>query len=151
MDNETCSNGTVVHKHSSVIILGSLSCGAFVTCLVAISCLLHLRLHRQLLYRLASYQVFGSLSHSLFCTLQLIFLNDDEPKYSACVAIAYLVQTSQFIKLFFSVWVTFHLFCFVILYKNMKKLEPLYVITSLVFPFVFSIIPLTTKSYGSTG
>ena len=54
-------------------------------------------------------------------------------------------------KACFGCCITFHLFCFAVLLKNMRKLEPLYVISSILFPIAISSIPLITKSYGPTG
>ena len=48
----------------------------------------------------------------------------------------------------FTMWVTFHLFCFAVLHKNLKKLEVLYVVTSLLVPAVIAAVPLITKTYG---
>ena len=45
-------------------------------------------------------------------------------------------------------WVTFHLFCFAVLHKNLKKLEVLYVVTSLLVPAVIACVPLITDTYG---
>ena len=45
-------------------------------------------------------------------------------------------------------WVTFHLFCFAVFQKNLKKLEVLYVVTSLLVPAVIAAVPLITNSYG---
>ena len=50
------------------------------------------------------------------------------------VIIGCLVQVAALIKLCFGGWVTFHLFYFVLFYKNLTKLEPLYVITSVLLP-----------------
>ena len=50
-------------------------------------------------------------------------------------------------KLLFTMWVTFHLFCFAVLHKNLKKLEVLYVVTSLLVPAVIACVPLITKTY----
>ena len=56
---------------------------------------------------------------------------------------------SQWMKLLFTMWVTFHLFCFAVLHKNLKKLEVLpYAVTSLLVPAVVACIPLLTHSYG---
>ena len=51
------------------------------------------------------------------------------------------------IKLLFTAWLTLHLFCFVVLYKNLKKLEILYVVTSLLVPVIIATVPLITRSY----
>ena len=45
--------------------------------------------------------------------------------------------------------VTFHLFCFAVLHKNPKKLEVLYVVTSLLIPAGIASVPLITQSYGA--
>ena len=47
--------------------------------------------------------------------------------------------------------VTFHLFCFAVLLKNMRKMEPLYVISYILVSIAISSIPLITNSYGPTG
>ena len=44
-------------------------------------------------------------------------------------------------------WVSFHLFCFALLQKNLKKLEVLYVVTSLLVPVPIALAPVVTSSY----
>ena len=51
-------------------------------------------------------------------------------------------------KLLFTIWVTIHLFFFAVLLKNLKKLEALYVTTSLFAPAMVASVPLITHSYG---
>ena len=65
-----------------------------------------------------------------------------------CQAIACLVVYTQWMKLLFTMWVTFHLFCLSVLHKNLKKLEVLYVVTSLLVPAVIAAVPLITHTYG---
>ena len=55
---------------------------------------------------------------------------------------------AEWTKLLFTMWVTFHLFCFAVLHKNLKKLEVLYVVTSLLIPAVIATVPLITHTYG---
>ena len=57
---------------------------------------------------------------------------------------------AQWTKLLFTMWLTFHLFCFAVLHKNLKRLEVLYVVTSLVVPAVIACVPLTNHSYASS-
>ena len=57
---------------------------------------------------------------------------------------------AEWMKLLFTMWVTFHLFCFAVLHKNLQKLEVMYVVTSLLVPAVIACIPLITHSYGRT-
>ena len=134
-----------------ITIHASLFSISAVVCLVALSWLAWLKLHRQLIYRLAAYQVFGSLLLSVIEVSQFHFLSYDDSKYAVCVMIGYLDQVAALIKLCFGGWVTFHLFYFVLFYKNLKKLEPLYITTSVLLPFVISAIPLVTTSFGPNG
>ena len=66
----------------------------------------------------------------------------------ACTAIGSLALYFRWVKLLFMMWVTFHLFCFTVLHKNLKKLEVLYVVTSLLIPTVMACVPVITKTYG---
>ena len=47
----------------------------------------------------------------------------DNSKYTLCVRIAYLDQAAALIKLIYGGWVTFHLFYFMLFYKNRTKLQ----------------------------
>ena len=149
--NISCSSNASLTNKRLIIIHESLFCASMVACLFALSWLVFLKLYRQLLYRLAAYQVVGSLLLSTCQVFQFHFMSYDDSKYTLCVIVAYLDQVAALIKLIFGGWVTFHLFYFVIFYKNLTKLEPLYIITSLLLPFVISAIPLATGSYGPNG
>ena len=61
---------------------------------------------------------------------------------------AWLQLYSFWMKILFTTWVAFHLFFFAVLHRNMKKLEAMYVATSLVIPALISAVPLITHSYG---
>ena len=67
---------------------------------------------------------------------------------SICVAVGWMILYAEWMKLLFTIWVTFHLFCFGVLHKNLKKLEVLYVVTSLLVPALIAIVPLVTHAYG---
>ena len=132
-------------------ILGPLGAISVVTCFFALIWLFYLKLYKAFLYRLAAYQVVASLLHGLLLVSQLTFLEYNESEYPSCVAVGYLFQTFAWMKTCLGCWITFHLFCFAVLLKNLKKLEPLYVISSILFPIAFSFAPLITTSYGPTG
>ena len=149
--NISCSSNASLTNKYLTIIHESLFSASIVVCLFALSWLACLKLHKQLLYRLASYQVIGSLLLSIFNVCQLHFLKYDDSKYTLCLVIGYLDQVAALIKLCFCGWVTFHLFYFVLFYKNLSKLEPLYVITSVLLPIIIPVIPFVTKSYGPNG
>ena len=147
--NTSCSNVTVTNS-SLIRIVGSLGAVSVATCLLALCWLIYLKLYKQFLYRLAAYQVMGSLFHALLAVCQFTFLEYNDSKYPSCVAVGYLFHIAGWMKACFGCWITFHLFCFAVLMKNMRKVEPLYVISSILFPIVISSVPLITKSYGPT-
>ena len=137
--------GTFNHE-----VIAAVNGVSILVCLLAAILVLRLKLYRKLVYRLALYQVLSALVMSLVDALQAVFINyGKSPKlYShICIAIGWMILYAEWMKLLFTMWVTFHLFCFAVLHKNLK-LEVLYVVTSLTVPAVVAIIPLVTHSYG---
>ena len=105
---------------------------------------------------LALYHVITGLLSGMACVLEAVSIlyydrpdSDDPP--SACIAIAFTIQYCVWMKLCFTFWVTFHLFSYAVCYRNLKRLELLYVLTSLIIPMIVSVIPLATGSYGLAG
>ena len=138
------SNGLVVAAFNGVSVL---------VCLLAAILVLRLKLCKTLVYRMSLYQVLSALAMASVSTLQVVFINliyDESPNiYSRLCTIMGLLQVySEWTKLLFTMWVTFHLFCFAVLHKNLKKLEVLYVVTSLLVPALIAIVPLVTHAYG---
>ena len=150
-ENATCNATLTVTNRSSILLLGSLSSVSLATCSIALFCLLYLRLHRKFLYRLAAYQVLASLLHASVQVSQLAFLDYDDSKRVSCVAVGFISQFAILMKLCLAGWITFHIFCFAVLFKNMSKLEPLYISASVLMPLVLASVPFITNSYGPTG
>ena len=125
-------------------------------CALAAILVLRFKLYRKPVYRLALYQVLASLVIAVIQLLEIIFVKyqknpwpwPDANACRLCVAMAWLQLYSFWLKIMFTVWVTFHLFCFAVYHKNMKKLEVLYIITSLTVPQLVSAVPLVTHTYG---
>ena len=141
-------NSTSEYAINVAIVTNSVS---ILVCLLAAILVFGLQLHKKLVYRLALYQAFAALAFSLAQMLQIIMVNyqsNPEIYDSICIAIAFFVMYCQWMKLLFTMWVTFHLFCFAVLHKNLKKLEVLYIMTSLLIPTMVASIPLITHSYG---
>ena len=139
---KTSSSHAVIAATNSVSVL---------VCFLAAILIPALKLHTKLVYRLALYQVLSSLLLATVTALQVIFINYNESRnvYArVCTAVAWFVVYSQWMKLLFTMWVTFHLFCFAVLHKNLKKLEVLYVVTSLLVPALIAAVPLVTHTYG---
>ena len=124
---------------------------SILVCLLASTMMLAFRLYRKVVYRLALYQVLSSLALAFVSVFQIIFINyhTNTGAYGrACIAIAWLILYAEWMKLLFTIWVTIHLFFFAVLLKNLKKLEALYVTTSLFAPAMVASVPLITHSYG---
>ena len=120
-------------------------------CLMAAILVFRLKLYKTLVYRLALYQVLSALVMSLVEALQAVFINyGDSPKIyrRVCIAIGWMILYAEWMKLLFTMWVTFHLFCFGVLHRNLKKFEVLYVVTSLLVPALIAVVPLITHTYG---
>ena len=124
---------------------------SLLVCLLAAVLVFGLKLYKKLVYRLSLYQVLASLAFSTVQTLQIIFIGyDNNPQVYAgvCTAIGWFGMYTRWVKVLFTMWVAFHLFCFAVLHKNLTKLEVLYVVTSLLIPAVIAMVPLTTHTYG---
>ena len=143
-------SGNVSSNPSHTVIAVTNSVSALV-CLLAVILVFRLKLYKKVVYRLALYQVLASLILATVAALQVIVVNDRKNPIvygRVCVAIGWFLMYSQWMKLLFTTWVTFHLFCFAVLHINWKKLEVLYVVTSLLVPTVIAAVPQVTKSYG---
>ena len=146
---------TVPGKNASVqiytILYTAADCISVLVCLFAIVLVMSLRLYKKVVYRLALYQVLAALAFATVGAIQIIFINYNEnPEVyrHVCTAIAWLALYTQWVKLVFTTWVTVHLFSFGVLYKNLNKLEALYVVTSLLVPATIASVPLITGTYG---
>ncbi len=142
-------------KHQMLFVTGFTGMGSMICCIVAVSMVLGLRLYKRFTYRLATYQVLGSLFWSLSCSLVLVQLDYDPNSESSrvgCNAVGFLLTYSMWVKLLFTVWLTFHLFCYVVLLKNLKKLEWFYIASSVLFPLLcVAWIPFINNNYGLAG
>ena len=139
---------------SAVSLLPSLAAVIFV-------CVL--KLHKTLVYRLALYQVLSAMGFSFVWITAAVYqirpaayMNisysyiDSYPNgsyhldngsylypYDKPVAVfEALLLGSAFIKLMFTVWIVIHLFALAVFHKNLQRLEPLYVVSSLLVPLV---------------
>ena len=155
IDAQSCGNTTASlspqQNNVLLIIRASAGCAAVVACAMAAILVLIRRLYKQFVYRLALYQVLSSLLFAALQVLQLVFLNyqkNPDAYHPLCLVVAFLHLCSMWIKLSLTVWVTFHLFCFAVFSRNFKRLEPLYIVSSLLVPVPIGVVPFITKSYG---
>ena len=138
--------------YSVPILFCVLNGASVLVCLLAAIMVFALKLHSKIVYRLALYQVLSALAFSTVETLEIIFVNYEKSPVvygRLCTTIGWFVVYTQWVKLLFTAWLTVHLFCFVVLYKNLRKLDILYIVTSLhvLLPAVIATVPVITKSY----
>ena len=146
--NDTCWN-TVT---SATLAYSSIGCVTILICSTALVKLLRTKLYTKLIYRLASYSVLSALADGIVGSVQLVLVFDRKTVIGGfCVAVGFLHQYVVMVKLMFSIWVTFHIFSYAIFYKDLKRLEVMYVVTSLLLPLVLAIVPLATRTYGLAG
>ena len=136
---------------SDDIVFSATNSASALVCLMAAILVFTLKLYKRVVYRLALYQVLSALAIASVELSQMFMVNykDDPPLYErVCVAIGCLSLYTLWMKLLFTMWVSFHLFSLAVLGKNLKNLEVLYVVTSLLVPSTIAIVPLITHSYG---
>ena len=141
-------------RNDLVLIFGTTAIFSFLCCAVAVSMVIALRLYIHFIYRLAMYQVLASLffSMSIGLALMLYDYNEDSLYYEAsCKMTAFFILYSAWVKILFTIWLTFHLFSYVVFFKNLKRLEWLYISSSVLVPLLIACIPFITKSYGFVG
>ena len=115
-----------ISNHAVLAVANGVS---VLVCLLAAILLCCLKLYKKIVYRLALYQVLSALAMASVFVMQVVFINYNKSPIiygRVCTAIGFLGMYTEWTKLLFTMWVTFHLFCFAVLHKNLKKLEVLY-------------------------
>ena len=136
---------------SASLLFSATNIASVLVCLLATILVFALKLHKKAVYRLALYQVLAALLLAIEQASQTMMVHYKDNPFvygQVCVAMGWLALYLLWMKLLFTMWVTFHLFCFAVLHKNLQKLEVLCVVTSLLVPAVIASVPLITKSYG---
>ena len=155
MANNSCNSSLSIEQRNNVLLaLGLTAIWSFLCCVVAVSMVIALRLYIHFIYRLAMYQVLASLFFSMSggLTLMLYDYHKDSLYYEvSCKMTAFLLEYSLWVKILFTIWLTFHLFSYVVLFKNLKRSEWLYISSSIFGPFLIAWIPFIHNSYGFVG
>ena len=141
-------------KLTALFVLSATGGVSALVCLVAAVLSLASGLHKHLPYRLALYHVLAGFVSGTICACELLsvlYYGDPASPGVGCTALAFLMHYSMWMKLCFTGWVSFHLFCLASFNQNLKKLEILYVSTSLLLPAAVSAVPAATGSYGLAG
>ena len=155
-DNGTYCNETysLVQKNILLVVLGGVGFVSFSVCMVAVSLVFCLKLFKKFTYRLAMYQVLSGMMLGFIHVLTPSLINysgNSLPYLIVCKARAFLVEYFMWVKLLFTVYLIFHLFCLSVFLKNLQKLELIFVLTSTLFPLLFCWVPFIHNSYGLAG
>lgn len=117
-------------------------------CLLAIILVFILKLYKILVYRLALYQVLGAIG---FSTIWIIIAagNIDYRSFPSIAFEAILMGTT-FLKLILTVWISIHLCALAVFHRNLRRLELLYVASSLLVPLLITVGLLVTNAKNHT-
>ena len=129
---------------------------AIIVCCTALGMVLVMKLYRYPVHRLAMYQVIAALFFAIICVLELSFINYKSHKENAsfktfCTVVGFFMEYAIFVKLMFTLCLTFHLFCFSVFHVNINRLEIVHVLVSVITPLFFIWVPYIDNMYGLTG
>ena len=137
-------------------LLISNACCAFVSflfCLVTVSVVFAMKLHKHFIYRLAMYQIVSSMLVTITEVLYLTLLDyhNDEFQDIACQITAFLLEYTAWMKATSTTCLIFHLFCLAVFLRDFRRLEVFYLVLPLCLPALISWIPFVNHSYGESG
>ena len=155
-ENSTVCNNTFTKDQRNEVLIAKGATGllTLTMCLITVSFVCFLRLHKYFTYRLALYQISSSLCLGIVELSFLTLLNYDGHIYHyqiECKTTAFLLEYFVWIKLLFTLCLVFHLFCLAVCLKNFQKLEIGYVLFSILFPLLYTWIPFIHNSFGVAG
>jgi hypothetical protein len=151
-ENSSHSALSLHQKHSLLLAMGIIGIIGTVTCLIALGVVIVLKLWRFFIHRLAMYQVTAALFFGCVSVFQLSVNYDyQHTSYTLCVVAGFLLEYSLWVKLIFTLCLTFHLFLFSVFHFDLKRLEVAHLIVSIFFPLVFVWVPFIDGHYGRAG
>ena len=142
--------------------MGAVGILSAIVCSVAIIMVVVLKLYKYAVHRLAMYQVMAALFYSLICVFELVSFTKDHchidvyQQYinttgtALCEAAGFLLEYGLWVKLMFTLCLTFHLFCFSVLHKNFQRFDIAHILISVFSPFLFvwiPFVPINGRSY----
>ena len=155
---DNCNNTGLSSTQRNILLYVFGGVGIFSTllCFIALLITCYYRLYKRFVHRLVIYQLFSAIIFSLVCSAQLSFLNYDYNDSSMmmkalCGTVGFLLSVTVGTKFLITFWLTFYLFMFAIFSKDLRRLELLYVITSIGIPLLFDWIPFVNGLYGVAG
>ena len=93
----------------------------------------------------------SSMLYSMCTIIQPLLTSEREGTkndHFVCIVGGFLIEYFMWVKLLFTVFLIVHFFFLGVFYLNLVKLERLYVLVSVLFPFLFVWIPFINHNYG---
>ena len=124
----------------TLISVGTIVGVTVIVCVIAVILIVTMRLHTKMVYRLALYQI---VSIILLLVLWEAYLT---ARLSVSGLGGYVVGTvltfSAYVYQSLCTWIVVHLFALAVCHKNLNRLEPLYVVSSLLVSSVMLVVSL---------
>ena len=155
--NNSCTKYFNCTESTYILIpMGAVGILSVIVCSVAVIMVVVLKLYKYAVHRLAMYQVMAALFHSLICVFELVSFTKDCDNINTtgtalCEAAGFLLEYGLWVKLMFTLCLTFHLFCFSVLHKNFQRFDIAHILISVFGPFLFVWIPFINDTYGQAG
>ena len=156
LDNCNSTGLSSTQRNILLYVFGGVGIFSTLLCFIALLITCYYRLYKRFAHRLVIYQLFSAIIFSLVCSAQLSFLNYDYNDSSMmmkalCGTVGFLLSVTLGTKFLITFWLTFYLFMFAVFSKDLRRLELLYVITSIGIPLLFDWIPFVNGLYGVAG
>ena len=105
--------------------------------MMAVVLIVALRLHTKLVYRLALYQI---LSYILLLVVWEVYLISKFDSRLGKYSVGTVVTFSAYVYQILCTWIVVHQFALAVCHKNLNRLEPLYVVSSLLVSSVMAVV-----------
>ena len=148
-----CNALSIRDKNKILCVSGGVAILSGLCCILALAAVTIKRLYK-VIYRLAMYQVTAALLQSFVLVFDFVLIDYNEEELYYQVSCKYTAVMAQFLlvmNVLFISWLTFHLFAFVVFFKDLNRLEWLYISSSVLIPLLIACIPFITDSYGVVG
>ena len=119
------------------------TCASMLICIVAVLAIFALNLHKIMVYRLTLYQILSAvLLGTLWITKTVVndVLGHSPSKTVSGFVVYALFYATIVTKVILNAWVVFHLLALSLFYRNPQKLEPLYVVSSVLGAVIVAIV-----------
>ena len=136
------NNGSNDNYMSTIISTGTAVGVSVFVCIMAVVLIVALRLHTKLVYRLALYQSLSSILLLVVWEVYLASVFSSAVPRLGVYAIEILVTFSAYVYQSLCTWIVVHLFALAVCHKNLSRLEPLYIMSSVLLSSVMAAVSL---------